>query len=324
MSNRRVEIGSLIIDNPVILAPMAGITDKTFRIIAKDFGVGLIYTEMISAKALSYKNIKTQALLDLSGEKGPIAVQIFGSEPAVMAEAALKAQAEGAAMVDINMGCPVPKVVKNREGSALLDEPELAADIVSAIVKAVNIPVSVKIRLGLTQDKIVAVEFARRMAAAGASVICLHARTREQYYSGKADWTWIKRVKESVSVPVFGNGDIWTAGQGLRMLEETGCDGIMIGRGALGNPWLLGQTVRLLAGEEPGPNPTKADKIGMAIKHMHQLVAHKGQAKGIPEMRKHLAWYLKGLPHTSELKEKLFHCKTMSEAEELLLAYLGA
>jgi len=319
-----LKIGAVQTANPVVLAPMAGITDQTFRIIAKSFGVGLVFTEMISAKALSYKNIKTEALLDLTGEEPPIAVQLFGSEPAVMAEAALRAEAAGAAIIDINMGCPVPKVVKNREGSALLETPELAASLVSAMVAAVKVPISVKIRLGLTKENIVAVSFAQRMEAAGAALITVHGRTRDQYYSGQADWGLIRRVKAAVQVPVIGSGDIWRPADGQRMMDQTGCDGIMIGRGALGNPWLLGQTVQYLAGEIPLPEPTPAERIAGAIRHMHQLVLVKGETKAMPEMRKHLVWYLKGLPQTADLKRNLYLCQREEEAKALMGAYLEA
>ena len=319
-----MKIGTLETANPVVLAPMAGITDKTFRIIAKSFGVGLIFTEMISAKALSYKNIKTEALLDLSGETPPIAVQLFGSEPAVMAEAAIKAEAAGAAIIDINMGCPVPKVVKNREGSALLETPELAAALVSAMAAVVKVPVSVKIRSGLTRERIVAVSFAQRMEAAGAALITVHGRTRDQYYSGQADWALIRQVKEAVNVPVIGSGDIWKPADAQRMLQETGCDGVMIGRGALGNPWLLGQAVQLLAGETPAADPMPAERISIALQHMHQLVALKGEIKAMPEMRKHLVWYLKGLPGTADLKRHLYLCQYEDEAKALLQGYLEA
>lgn len=322
-----MKIGKYTLANPVVLAPMAGITDKTYRQIAREQGAGLVCTEMVSAKALSYHNIKTQELLDISGEEPPVVAQLFGSEPEVMAAAAVRAQELGAAMVDVNMGCPVPKVVKNREGSALLERPELAAGIVSAMVRAVEIPVSVKIRLGMTPERIVAVEFAKRMADAGASLVTVHGRTRDQYYSGQADWSMIRQVKEALvpfGVPVIGSGDIWRPEDAKRMLEETGCDAVMIGRGALGNPWLLGRTARYLAGQPLAelPEPAAAEKVAMALEHCRRLVALKGEAKGMPEMRKHLAWYLKGLPRTAALKEKLFHTRTDEEAESLLREYL--
>ncbi len=317
-----MKIGSVETDNPVVLAPMAGITDKTFRIIAKSFGVGLVFTEMISAKALSYKNIRTESLLDLAGEAHPIAVQLFGSEPEVMAEAAVRAEAAGADIIDINMGCPVPKVVKNREGSALLETPELAASLVSAMALAARVPISVKIRLGMSKNNIIAVSFAQRMEAAGASLVTVHGRTREQYYSGQADWDLIRQVKEAVRIPVIGSGDIWKPADARRMMDQTGCDGVMIGRGALGNPWLLGQTVQLLAGKTPLPDPSPEERIAGAIHHMHQLVMVKGEAKAIPEMRKHLVWYLKGLPQTAPLKRQLMLCQSEAEAEGLLQDYL--
>ena len=322
-----MQIGKYQLENPVVLAPMAGITDKTYRRIARDQGAGLVYTEMVSAKALSYHNVKTQELLDISGEEPPVVVQIFGSQPEIMAAAAVAAQSQGAAMVDVNMGCPVPKVVKNREGSALLEQPRLAEAIVTAMAKAVTVPVSVKIRLGMTPERIVAVEFARRMALAGARVVAVHGRTRDQYYSGRANWEMIARVKEALAplgVPVIGNGDIWQPEDAGRMLAETGCDAVMIGRGALGNPWLLGRTARYLGGTPLAelPEPSAAERITMALEHSRRLVARKGEKKGMPEMRKHLAWYLKGLPRTAALKEQLFHTRTYEQAAELLKGYL--
>ena len=283
----------------------------------------MTYTEMISAKALSYGNVKTQALLDISGEQGPVAVQFFGSEPEIMAEAAAKAEAMGAAFVDVNMGCPVPKVVKNNEGSALLEKPELAARIVAAMTGAVDIPVTVKIRLGLDAGRLIAESFAPRMEAAGASMVAVHARTRDQFYSGKADWDQIRLIKEAVSVPVIGNGDIWAPEDARRMLDETGCDAVMIGRAALGNPWLAGRIIGCLRDGDEGAAPGKQERIAMALEHSRRLAALKGEKKAIPEMRKHLAWYLKGLPRTAPLKEKLFHCRSTKEVEELFSMYLS-
>jgi len=316
-----LKIGGIAITNQVVLAPMAGITDKAFRIIAKEHGCGLVYTEMVSAKALTYKNIKTKALLDLDGEEQPVNVQLFGSEPDIMAEGARIAVSEGARMIDVNMGCPVPKVVKNGEGSALLEKSDLAFAIVRAMVKAVAVPITVKIRLGLNRENIVAVEFARKMEEAGASAVAVHGRTRDQYYSGKADWETIKKVKRALSIPVIGNGDIWIPHEAQRMLEITGCDGVMLGRGVMGNPWLIANTVRFLAGKEiflPSPE----EKIKGAITHLDLTIKLKGEPVGVREMRKHLAWYLKGLPCTAAVKDVIFKVKTRNEIVAVLEKYL--
>jgi nifR3 family TIM-barrel protein len=309
------------IANKIVLAPMAGITDKAFRLIARDFGCGLLYTEMISAKALTYKNIKTKALLDLSGEEQPIAVQLFGSEPEVMARAAVIAAKEGAGLIDINMGCPVPKIVKNGEGSALLEKPEVAFSIVKAMKQAVSVPVTAKIRSGFSPGNIVAAEFAKGLADAGADAVCIHSRTRDQYYAGKADWSMIKKVKASVSIPVIGSGDIWTPQDAQRMLEETGCDAVMLGRGVLGNPWLIANARAFLSGGEM-KFPSARDKVEGAMVHLDLMIGLKGEEIGVREMRKHIAWYLKGLPHTAAVKEGIFKAKTRREAGGLLQEYL--
>ncbi|MCR4440701.1 MAG: tRNA dihydrouridine synthase DusB [Peptococcaceae bacterium] len=317
----QVKIGGVSIPNKVVLAPMAGITDKAFRLIARAHGCGLVYTEMISAKALTYRDVKTKALLDLTGEKPPIAVQLFGSEPEVMAEGASIAVQQGADIVDVNMGCPVPKIVKNGEGSALLEKPGTACRIVRAMAEAVQVPVTVKMRIGWNRENIVAVDFARRLEEAGASAIAVHGRTRDQYYSGKADWSVIREVKKAVTVPVIGNGDIWSPSDAARMLEETGCDAVMLGRGVLGNPWLVSNTILFLKGEEFNL-PGHAQRIRAAVEHLDLMIELKGELAGAREMRKHLAWYLKGLPHTAHLKEGIFKAKTRAEMVELLEEYL--
>lgn len=316
-----VRIGEVWIPNRIVLAPMAGITDKAFRLIARAHGCGLVYTEMVSAKALTYNNQKTRSLLDLTGEQPPIAVQLFGSEPEVMAEGASIAVQEGADIVDVNMGCPVPKIVRNGEGSALLADPGKACRIVRAIADAVNVPVTVKMRIGWDRSNIVATDLAKRLEEAGASAIAVHGRTRDQYYSGKADWNAIREVKKAVTVPVIGNGDIWVPADAARMLEETGCDAVMLGRGVLGNPWLVSNTLRFLNGEEP-VMVGEEQKIQAAIRHLDLAIELKGERAAVLEMRKHLAWYLKGLPHTAHLKESIFKAKTRAEITCLFEEYL--
>lgn len=315
------QIGSVSIPNQIVLAPMAGVTDKAFRIIAKEYGCGLVYTEMISAKALTYRNIKTKALLDLEGEKQPVSVQLFGCEPEIMALAASVCVEQGAQIIDVNMGCPVPKVVKNQEGSALLEEPKLAGEIIKAIAKVVNVPVTAKIRTGFTKEKIVAVEFAKALEEAGAKAIAVHGRSRDQYYSGEADWGVIGRVKEALNIPVIANGDIWCPEDAEKMLAITGCDAVMIGRGALGNPWLILNTLKYLQGKTFN-YPSTRDKILGAITHLDLMVKMKGEFAAIREMRKHIAWYVKGLPKTAALKNAVFKASAREQVIALLEGYL--
>lgn len=301
---------------------MAGVTDKAFRLIAREYGCGLIYTEMISAKALTYNNKKTKILMDIEGELQPIAVQLFGSESEVMAQGARLAVENGAQILDVNMGCPVPKVVRCGEGSALLENLDRAVDIVTAMVQAVKVPVTVKIRIGWDKQNIVAVDFAKGMAAAGAAAIAVHGRTRDQYYGGKADWDVIREVKDTVDIPVIGNGDIWAPEDGARMIRETGCDAIMIGRGVMGNPWLIGETLHYLETGEKREKPTPREKINLAIKQLDLMISFKGEDVGVREMRSHLAWYLKGLARTAVLKDAIFRAKKRDQMVELLSSYL--
>lgn len=312
------KIREILQENPVVAAPMAGVSDRPSRLIAREYGCGLVYTEMISAKALTYRNQKTYLLMNMKGEQQPVNMQIFGSEPDVMAEGARIMQACGAQIIDINMGCPVPKVVNNGEGSALMRNPELAAEIVSAMVKAVDVPVTVKFRKGWDDASVNAVEFARRMEAAGASAIAVHGRTRMQYYSGKADWNIIGQVKEAVTVPVIGNGDIFAPEDGKAMLEQTNCDGIMLGRGALGRPWLYRQMTEYLRTSGYDGEPTLEQRRQVITHHAQLICEEKGERVAMKEMRKHIAWYYKGLPGAARMRDAINTVATMEDLEHLL------
>ncbi|MDD2443334.1 MAG: tRNA dihydrouridine synthase DusB [Desulfotomaculaceae bacterium] len=313
-----MKIGSVRLDNPVIAAPMAGVTDRAFRIIARETGCGLVCTEMVSDQALLYGNPKTCGLLDISGETGPISMQIFGSNAAYMAAAAAIVESRGAWLIDINMGCPTPKIVKNGEGSALMKEPDRAVEIVKAVVERVQAPVTVKMRKGWDESSVNAVELARLVVDAGAAAVTVHGRTRSQFYAGKADWEIIAAVKRAVDVPVIGNGDIRTPQDALSMMEQTGCDGVMIGRAALGNPWVLSQTVRYLETGELLPGPTIQERVKKALKHFELLIKIKGETVAVWEIRKHAAWYMKGLRGAARLREHVNKANSVEEIENIL------
>ncbi|ALB48508.1 MULTISPECIES: tRNA dihydrouridine synthase DusB [Clostridium] len=313
-----MKIGNLTFENNIFLAPMAGVTDISFRGLCKEMGCGLVYTEMVSAKALYYGSENTQTLLRIADEEKPVAAQIFGREPDVMARICEEYlnNREDICIIDINMGCPAPKIVKNGEGSALMKEPELAYDIVRTIKKVSTKPVTVKFRKGFDEDNINAVEFAKGMEQAGADAIAVHGRTRKQMYQGKADWDIIKRVKDSVSIPVIGNGDVFSPEDAIRMKRTTNCDGIMIARGSQGNPWIFRQINNLLNGEviqEVSDN----EKIEMCIRHYELAIKYDGEFKAIREMRKHASWYIKGLPRCTELKNKI---NTINDSEKVIEA----
>lgn len=318
-----MNIGKVKTDNNVFLAPMAGVTDTVFRLICKNFGCGLIYTEMVSAKGLFYKSENTKALMEIDSRERPGAIQIFGSDPEIMAYAAAKAEEAGADIVDINMGCPTPKIVNNGDGSALMKNPKLVGQIVGSVAKRVSIPVTVKIRKGWDEGSVNAVEIAKIAEGEGAAAIAVHGRTREQFYSGKADWNIIKKVKEAVSIPVIGNGDIYSPQDAKKMIEETGCDGILIGRGAQGNPWIFKRTIEYLEKGIVPEEPTPRQRVEMLIFHLNMQIQHKGEHTGIREMRKHASWYLKGLPGSCDVKNRIFTMTEREEIEKLLNSYLA-
>ncbi|NLL71537.1 MAG: tRNA dihydrouridine synthase DusB [Epulopiscium sp.] len=318
-----MKIGSVEIKNPIALAPMAGVTDLPFRLLCKEMGCGLLYTEMISAKGLLYENEKTHFLLEIDPRERPIGVQLFGSDPNILAHMAQKVEEYPIDFIDLNMGCPAPKITKNKEGSALMLDPPLVEKIVSTITKQIRKPLTVKIRKGFDQEHINAVEIAKIVENSGASAITIHGRTRDQFYSGKADWDVIRQVKEAVSIPVIGNGDIQTPEDGEKMMEETGCDGIMIGRAAQGNPWIFERTLHYLQTGELLPMPTVEEKITTALIHAKNLIRFKGDYIGIREMRKHVTWYTKGLSHTAELRQSINHVHSYEELEKILMEYLN-
>lgn len=298
-------IGNVTLENPFFLAPLAGITDAPFRRICKEQGAGLVYSEMVSGKGLYYNDKATERLLRIYDDEKPVAFQIFGSEPEIIGYTAEKLNGRGNCILDINMGCPVPKVVKNGEGSALLKDPKLVETIVRAAVEKAGKPVTAKIRIGWDAENVNAVEIAKVIEAAGASAIGVHGRTREQYYSGKADWDVIRQVKEAVSIPVIGNGDIFTGQDAVRMLAETGCDFIMIARGALGNPWIFREALALWKGQTMPQHPSLKEKIETILKHFDLLLEEKGEYAAVREMRKHAGWYLKGIPGSASIRNQL-------------------
>ncbi|MDS1030979.1 tRNA dihydrouridine synthase DusB [Bacillota bacterium LX-D] len=312
-----MQIGALKVQPNVISAPIAGVSDKAFRLLAKEHGCHLVFTEMISDKALLFNNPKTYQLLDLEGEKYPIAVQIFGSEPEIMAKAAQIVARSGAAIIDINMGCPTPKIVRNGEGAALMRKPELAFQIVESVVKSVDIPVTVKIRKGWNDQEQNAVVFAQGLEAAGAQCITIHGRTRDQLYSGKADWDIISQVVQAVKIPVIGNGDIFEPLDAQEMMKKTNCAGVMIARGSFGNPWLFSRTIAFLDGKLL-PEPSWEERITTAIRHLELVVAFKGEAIGVKEMRKHIAWYVKGGPNAARIREKINRLDEFSSVKKFL------
>lgn len=311
-------IGGVTLENNLILAPMAGVSDLPFRLLCSGQGVGLSGMEMISAKAILYGNKGAEELLAIHPEEAPVSLQLFGSDPKIISEMAKRLEERPFSILDINMGCPVPKIVKNGEGSALMQNPRLAEEIIAATVRAIQKPVTVKIRKGFDEAQVNAVEIAKIAEAAGAAAVAVHGRTREQLYSGAADWEIIARVKEALSIPVIGNGDVTSPESARRMLEETGCDGVMIGRAARGNPWLFAQTAAYLSKGCILPPPSINEKKEMILRHALLQIERKGELAGVREMRKHLSWYTAGLPGSARLRERMTRVESMEEIRNLV------
>ena len=317
-----MKIGNFETKNNVFLAPMAGVTDLPFRCICVGYGAGLTYSEMISAKGLWYKDKKTASLMQISPKERPTAIQIFGSDPDIMAAIVPKVLEFEPEMIDINMGCPAPKIVNNGDGSALMKDPKLMGRIIRAVSDASSVPVTVKMRKGWDENSVNALECAKILEANGAAAITVHGRTRKEFYSGKADWDIIRDIKAAVKIPVIGNGDIWKAEDAKRMIEHTGCDAVMIGRGSQGNPFIFKQINELLETGKVTYFPAAAQKVEQALSHVRELVLQKGESRGIKEARKHIAWYIKGLPGVAAIKGKVFTISEFDVLEKLLNDYV--
>lgn len=315
----KLTIGNVELKNNLVLAPMAGVTDLPFRLLCKEQGCGLMCTEMVSAKALLYKNKNTAPLLEVREEERPVAVQLFGSDPEILSSMAKQIEDGPYDIIDLNMGCPVPKVVNNGEGSALMRDPKQVEAILTAMVKTLKKPVTVKFRKGFNEESINAAEMAKIAESCGVAAVAIHGRTREQYYSGKADWDIIRQVKEAVKIPVIGNGDIFQPEDAKAMLEMTGCDGLMIARGVRGNPWIFKRTAHYLETGELLPPPTREEIREMILRHAKLQVEYKGEWMGIREMRKHVAWYTVGIPHSSALRNEVNQVETFEELNDLIM-----
>ena len=309
----KLTIGNVTLDNQVILAPMAGVTDLPFRLLCREMGAGLVCMEMVSAKAIYYNNKNTEELLTIHPGEMPASLQLFGSDPEIVSQMAARVEERPFAILDFNMGCPVPKVVNNGEGSALMKNPKLAEQLLSALVKAVKKPVTVKIRKGFDEEHVNAVEIARIAEACGVAAIAVHGRTRAQYYSGKADWDIIRQVKEAVKIPVIGNGDVTGPEAAKAMLEQTGCDGIMIGRAAQGNPWIFREVSAYLESGILPEKPSNEEKKSVILRHAALQMEYKGEYTAVREMRKHLAWYTVGMPHSAHFRGLINSMETMEE-----------
>ena len=314
----RLKIGTVELENNVILGPMAGVTDLPFRLLCREQGAGLVCMEMISAKAVFYGNRNTKELLQVNPGERPVSLQLFGSDPEILSDIAARLEEGPYDLFDLNMGCLVPKVVKNGEGSALMKDPKLVERILSSMVRALKKPVTVKIRKGFNDESVNAVEIARIAEGCGAAAVAVHGRTREQYYSGKADWEIIRQVKEAVSIPVIGNGDVDSPEAAKRMLAETGCDGVMVARGAKGNPWIFKRITEYLETGRIPPKPSREEVKAMMLRHGEMMVEFKGEAAAMREMRKHVAWYTAGWPHSAALRNDINAVETMEALRELI------
>ena len=313
-----MKIGNVEIENSLALGPMAGVTDLPFRLLCKEQGCGILYSEMVSAKAILYKNKNTDVLLNIDKREHPVGIQLFGSDPDIMAEIGSRVAEGNCDFIDINMGCPVPKIVNNHEGSYLLTQPKLVEKILTKMVKVINKPVTVKTRKGFKDGESQAVEIAKIAESCGVAAVAVHGRTREQYYGGKADWDIIKAVKEAVKIPVIGNGDIFSPQDAKAMKEYTGCDGLMVGRAARGNPWIFKEINEYLKTGIVPEKPSAEEVKNMILKHASMLIEYKGEYTAVREMRKHIAWYTQGLPHSAELRRRCNEIVSWESLKEVI------